>query len=169
MIPFVYKFEDIFDLVAADILTDLSKVIYYDYGHPLEIVNTLAEKTNNSDWKAKKYPLIMLFQDFKEYSHKDYEYEIKHLTIMIVTYTDPSFKAKDRYANTIVPTLYPIYESLLKHLETSTLIDWDGSKEKIDHVNWGKEGIFGSTANIFNDYLDAIQIDLKDIKVIKKC
>lgn len=170
MIPFVHIFEDIFDNVAAEILASTGIDIYYEYGHPLEIVNTLAEKTGHNSFKYKKYPLIMLFQDFNEDHDVAFDYSIRNITVIIATSTKPTYKAKDRYNNTFVPLLYPIYTSLIKNLRTSVNIDWEEKNHiKIDRLYWGKDGLYGNTGNVFNDYLDAIQIEIKEININNKC
>lgn len=170
-IPFVTVFRNIVSAVRAeyDVANNLKP--FYESGHPLEIVNTLAEKTRSKDFDTKKYPMIALFQDFTEQERDDgYEYTISELTIIICTETDPKFTSIQRYAATIVPVLYPIYELLKKYVNSSKLLDTAiRDKDKTDRLYWGKEGIYGSEANIFNDYIDAIEIKLLNIKKIKTC
>jgi len=171
MIPFVHIFEnDIFANTKTNVLAKFPNItqLYYEYGHPLEIINTLAEKTQSNVFKYKKYPLIMLFQDLDE-EHNKIGYKIPYTTIIIATPTNPTFKAKQRYDETFIPILYPIYESLIKNLEVSTFIGWDKEHTKIDRVYWGKNGIYGNTGNIFNDFLDAIEVNFKNLRIIKKC
>lgn len=145
---------------------------YYIYGHPREIAMRLSNKKGAVD-KFRKFPLIALFQDFQE-SHGSENYNIDYalpFTIVIVYKTDKTYVSETRYTNVFKPILYPIYENLLKKIDDSPYILTE-SLETIDHTKtdrlyWGVEGVYSSEGLIFNENLDAIQVDFEGLNVIR--
>lgn len=137
---------------------------FYMYGHPLEIINTLAKKDKHDVQKYNKYPIIALFQDFTETMGENQfvQSTVQDLNIIIAVNTSPDYVSSERYTNTFKPTLYPLYNLLIKHILKSK---WFNNidpglvpHKKTDHVFWGRPGLYGSERNIFNDTIDAIEI-----------
>lgn len=158
MSAFVDIFGTIVDGVRYDWDSDFLEP-YYLYGHPQDIFGILAEKDTDITFKFQKYPLICLFQDFEEESD-DARTTITGITIVIVTETSADYRAKDRYENIYIPTLQPLYESLISHIKKSKYVFNDDlyKHKKIDRLYWGKGDEFGNSGNIGNDKLDAIVI-----------
>jgi len=140
---------------------------YYLYGHPLEIFNILAEKSQSETYKYSKYPLIALYLDFTE--KKGYVDRATNVTIAIITETNPAFSSVNRYDNTFTPTLQPIYELFIEELKKSQYV-WSKEYEhtKTDRLYYGKEDTFGNSGNIGNDALDAIIITDLELQ-LNKC
>ena len=166
--------------VFCEILSDVRAIYdernveepYYLYGHPLDINNVLTQKSNNQEFKYKKYPLVALLQDFTE-THGSFSYfYTASPKIIIVNSTDRNYNSEQRYENVFKITLYPIYEYLIKKILDSRLIDATIIEQlphsKTDRLYWGKVGIQGNTGKIFNDYLDCIEIDFTDLKIIRQ-
>jgi hypothetical protein len=123
--------------------------------------------------KAEIFPAICLMMDFEEERNVD-GYDAKAtLSMVIMVSTNPAYISEDRYAANFIPTLYPLYDLFIEKLEASTELAVEkGSDElplhtKIDRLYWGKEGLYGNTANIFNDYIDAIEIKDLTLKIFK--
>ena len=160
-------------VVIVDIIKEIVEsmqvdgVPYYDHGHPIEMVNTLLEKDGNDTWKFKKYPLIYLRQDFKESMTNDGLYTtISNLDIFILNNTSMDYTSEQRYTNVLKPILYPLFEAFIKKVSQSTklanpVVDYD----KYDRLFWGTSAAMGNEANILNDPIDAIEINLIDLKV----
>lgn len=136
---------------------------YYIFGHYQEIANRLLEKDADTDFKFKKYPLIVLRMDFTEDVNQGMWRSA--LNVIIVNLTNPGYNAEQRYASVFKPLLYPLYEKFLKALRDSGLFSWDQKLEmsypphtKIDRPYWGTPGPQANLANIFNDPLDAVEI-----------
>jgi hypothetical protein len=171
----IYVVDEIGTVVSAvDALTSVSigKHINYMYGHPLEIINRLQLLTNSVDQKqrASKYPLVALFQDFEEQVGKEPGvYSEVSLHMIIANITEPQFITEQRYEKNFKPVLYPIYQELLRQIASpSQKLFFVEDEEliqhtKIDRVYWGKQGLYGGTANPFNDFLDCIEI--KDLRI----
>lgn len=152
----------------------------YLYGHKVEVTNRLLKKQQNNQLKDQLYPLIVLFLDIEEPIIGDViNYK---LNLVIVAKTNPNDNTAVRYQDTkpFKLILYPLFEAFMKSLSDSGLFFWptvtDKPKHtKIDRPFWGKAmtdelGIKQTEANIFNDYLDAIQIkNLEVNQKIKTC
>ena len=141
---------------------------FYEYGHPIEIFNILAQKSESETFKYKKYPLIALYQDFKEHVVNGIV-TVEGCTIVIMTETNPNYEAKNRYLNTFTPTLIPIYDLFIEKLKGSSYLASDDYYEhdKFDRLYWGKEDTFGNSGNIGNDALDAVVISGLNLRIIK--
>lgn len=136
---------------------------YYYFGHPLEIVNTLMEKDQSSQWKLKKYPAIFLFHNFEE-ERNNFISETE-LEIVIVTETQPHWKAADRYTNVFTPTLIPLYERFISELGRTVNITFSGEHKMKIYPFWGSE----ANANVANDCADAIVISGCKVKTFATC
>jgi hypothetical protein len=156
--------------VSANLTAQLQTVnpkftgVHYLHGHPLEIVETLAQMDSSKTLVFDKYPMVALFQDFKEPTGAGPGlYGTVKLNLVIACDTERNYTADERYCKTFEPILYPIYGELVRQiwksgyfmLYSTVLIKSD----KIDRVYWGKQGLYGSDANIFNDNLDAIELN----------
>lgn len=174
--PIVHVFEEIVQNVSNDILATLQiaqpkiTALNYQYGHPVEIIQTLAQYDKTPSKRNKKYPLIMLVQDFAEDRGRvDEYYSEANLRIVIAHHTNKDYKAEDRYANTFLPILYPIYDALMSEIANSryflipSVADIPHTKK--DRLYWGRESLNGTDANSFCDYLDAIEITNMRIRV----
>lgn len=145
--------------------------VHYMHGHPLEIAQTLAEKTKAGSYVFKKYPLIALLQDFPEKKTGEIGIESNvNLHFLICKGTDPTYKSSNRYEKNFKPFLYPIYEDFLKeihnHKRFSTIAEDAIKHTKIDRLFWGTHHEMQNKANIFLDHLDIIEI--KDLELIIK-
>ncbi len=145
--------------------------VQYYFGHYKEILETLQQKDGTS-LEFSKYPAVCLFMDFPETTGKAPGIAAEVKLQMIIAYaTDPNLKAAERYTKSFKPVLYPIYNSFIDELMRSGRI-MAPSKElishtKIDRLYWGRKGLFGNTGNVFNDYLDAIEIKDLNLKFYK--
>lgn len=130
---------------------------YYEYGTPKEVSNTLSKKINDI-FVHQKYPLIWLLIDIKSsYTISGYT---APLDIVICNYTVPTYKAAERTEKNFEPILYPLLDRFERAVIDSKLVSvLSPEYSQIDHYYWGKEGIYGHDGNIFNDHIDAIEIN----------
>lgn len=154
--------------------------INYLFGHRLEVNNRLLKQQQNKDLKEQRYPLIALFLDIEEPIVGDViNYK---LNLVIGAKTNPADTTEARYQDSkpFKTVLYPMYNAFMKSLSDSGLFFWptvaDNPKHtKIDRPYWGLAiaddmGVKKTEANIFNDFLDAIQIKGLEInQKIKTC
>jgi hypothetical protein len=166
-------FDDIVAAVRAEYDTTNNLEPYYIYGHPREIANRLALKDQDSVDKFRKFPLIVLIVDVEE-SHGNDDTRIDYTTsptLLIVTNTQPTYTSEERYDNTFKPTLYPIYELLVSKMNESPSLHTQSTDDiiytKIDRLFWGSATVNGNEGLIFNDFLDAIELNFSDLNIIK--
>ncbi len=144
--------------------------ITYMYGHPSELVLNLNSMLGDTYCGAIKYPAILLFQDFEErLKNRIYTAD---LHFIIVNSTIPTLKAHERYDKNFKPLLYPIYEQFIKVVKRRNAT-YDIDIRKIDRLYWGQKGLVyydeAGTKNVFNDYLDAIEVFINFKITEKKC
>lgn len=157
---------DLIGDVVTKVSTAMQSSIYYDFGHYSEVVKNLDERDKNITNKAK-YPLVWLVMDFEEQmGSKSGAYAELSLQLIIATDTNADYDMKQRRDNSFLPVLYPIYSELLNQFSKSTVFGMPATIEhtKVDRPYWGVQGGLGNgAANLFNDFIDAIQ--LKNFKV----
>ena len=118
------------------------------------------------------FPAVCLFHDFPEVM--GYERSLT-LQLVIITDTSKHYTTAERYTNTFDPILTPLYELFLKQLAKSDYVDSDSDSvlyfehTRWDRPYWGKDGIYGAVADIFNDFIDAIEIENLKLKILKTC
>ena len=152
--------------IIADTSLDwgtLAKKVYFMQGSLLEITNVLQSYTNSPSYKNKKYPLVILVRDVKEKLNK----QLNGLGtsfkchLLIITLTNPELRSDQREAQNFKPVLLPIFEELINQISKSKLFAMPTVKD-MDITKWDcyfygtKENI---KKNIFNDYVDAIDIE----------
>lgn len=163
------QYRPIVDIIR-DVVTCMASELpcYYEHGHRMEIINILSQKSANVNLKFEKYPLIALFQDFKEevtLSGRDVS-----LNIAIITDTRPEWMASERQVETFDKVLYPLWDLFFKYLQRSVHVDQNGfTYDKYDRMYWGKQAADGTESNIFNDTIDAIEIENLKLHIVEKC
>lgn len=181
MIPIVKIFEGVVQRVNLNLAGKLPSLapstgeIQYMHGHPLEIIQTLQQKDKGEVGRFEKYPLIALFQDFPEDSIATNIGIDEEATLhfIIAKGTKKDYKANERYEHNFIPFLYPIYEEFLRQIVAEKQFNVYSVKrlprQKWDRLYWGSSGLYGNEGNVFNDYLDCIEIKNLKIKLIERC
>lgn len=139
--------------------------VYYDYGHYDEVTRRLTSKDGSISQKGKKFPLIWLVMDFDEdFGSLSSGYcELPDLQIFIAMQTKNTTSTSERYEKVFLPRLYPVYDELKNQIADSGFFDIADPEEiihkKTDRPYWGVPDNHGNgTSNLFNDFIDAIQI-----------
>jgi len=163
--------KDVVSKVSTDLLSQLQTYdstitgVHFMNGHPLEIINRLVKREQNG-MQYDKYPLVCLFHDFPEKSFADGTIEAT-LHLAICRATDPNLIADERYEKNFKPVLYLIYEKFIDRLIHHKSFLGYAPKQtiKYDRLFWGSDKLVKGQANVFNDYLDAIEITNLTIKL----
>lgn len=160
---------DVFMSLQDGVQSRFGSSVNFMYGHPVEIVGQLQQMTGI--YEAEKWPLVALFQDFEEKKGDSLSIESSvNLNIIIAQMTLPTLTSPERYEQTFKPVLYPLYEAFINQVALSGQFSEREpgliKNVKIDHVYWGKKGLYGSSANTFNDYIDAIEIKDLQLKLL---
>jgi hypothetical protein len=146
---------------------------YYIYGHYLEITNRLDLKSRRAVDKFRIWPLIVLILDLKEKHDEsvNYIYSLDSISLYIVTPTpDKTATSPTRKETVFEPILYPLYWDLIEKIKESKAVSTPKNlleHEKYDRYGWGNETAYGNEGLVFNEFLDAIQINTSDIKVYR--
>ncbi len=145
--------------------------VYYQHGHILEIIETLKQRDQGGK-ELEKYPLVALLQDFPlKRGQLGIEGETT-LHFIIAMSTLPEYKADQRQARNFDPILYPIYEAFLKAIAASPFtMEYSVSKishTQIDRMYWGRDGLAGVEGNIFDDWIDCIELKDLSLKINRK-
>ncbi len=173
---------DIIEEIVESVQTDSDKPAslktdapYYMHGHPLEIHTILEEKGHSGTLKFERFPLIALIQDFDEENNQDASPSKAELRIIIAQVTDPNFDITQRYDSTFRTVLGPLYDLLIKHIvESGWFKNCSASlcpHTKTDRPYWGREIDGNSQENIWNEFIDAIEIrNLQlDLRLKRNC
>lgn len=172
------EFESIVAAVSAKLTPQLQLVddkitgVHYQYGHPLEIINTIGMLDEGKTSKYKRYPLVAFFLDSKIKRGSEvgiYGEQTVNMAI-IRACKDANQNAKERDEFNFIPVLTPIYIELMEQIAFRGDLLKVISAESIEHeatnrYYWGKEGLFGNDGNIFNDWVDAIEINNMKLKI----
>ena len=167
----VLRTGDLFQIKNGSVL--YGNKVFYQYGHPLEIVNTLTEMSKEQSISACKYPILALFTDISEDKTDPKFYcKVNDLHLIIATLTDNTYLADQRIEQNFKPILHPIYDEFINQLSKNRNIevDYTGSIPHIstDRLYWGRNGLFGNDSNIFNDYIDCIEITKLKLNIKKQ-
>lgn len=135
--------------------------VYYKYGHPLEIVKRLQELSNSPTEAHKKFPLIILFTDITIEKDIPGFYGSTRLRMLVCNYTQPEYVSEERTEENFKPVLHPIKDELIKQIGMHSQFTYDNelTYEETDMYFYGSQI---NNKNIFNDYIDAIE--LKNIR-----
>lgn len=147
------------------------KDLFYMYGHPLEIVNRLQVLSTSKTKQLQQFPLIALFTDIPLVVNTTGIYGTANLKLIIATSTKPEYSSEERLENTFKKILYPIQDIFLdevyKHRQFTYELDL--AYTTTDRFFWGKTGLYGNEGNMFNDYIDAIEISNLIVNIKNKC
>lgn len=157
----------------AEVVTKVSAVtnagadpfpVFFDYGHYNEVVKNLNIKKGSISSKANRYPLIWLIMDFEERKGKTLGvYAELNANLLIAVPTNTNYTMGQRKEKVFLPRLYPIYEQLLRQISKSPAFRMPPidriEHTKIDRPYWGGQDRMGmGDANLFEDFIDAVQI-----------
>lgn len=174
---------DVFDEIVAKVSDTLTAQlqaidtnitgVHYEHGHIREIVHTLTHKDQVMETRMSRYPLVALIQDFPErVSDQPGIQSDVTLNLILAKMTDQNYRASERYEFNFKPFLYPLYSELMHEIWRHPSIMAKSADQiqhtKIDRVFWGREGVYGSEANIFNDWIDCIEIRDLRLKINAK-
>jgi hypothetical protein len=146
--------------------------VSFEHGHILEIIKTLSQKNASNEYLYKRFPLIAMIQDTPINRGGFGLNGEANLHLLILNSTDRNYVAEERKEKNFKPVLYQIYESLFKQISYSPYI-FDHSistmsHTQIDRYYWGKDGLAGMDGNIFNDWVDCIEIKNLKLKLSRK-
>lgn len=149
------------------------ETINYQYGHKRELIETLVGMSKEEENRVLKYPLVYLVQDFSETRGKEPGiYADVSLNILFVHHTVNTSKIKARYEKVFKPVLYPIYYEFMEQLSKHPQIHVEDPRrirhKKTDRSYWGRQAVGGNDGLKLTDFVDAIEVEDLQIKILFK-
>lgn len=147
---------DLFERVVQKMNDNLDFTVYYQYGRAPEVINSLTIMEKNPESSVTKYPLVYLVMPFTEDNDTMEQEATVDLHVILIAKTRQEWRAAKRYAEVFKPTLYPMYDELIRQIALSSYFQ-EHSEYSIKHskTDWPH---FGEKGNFCNDFTDAIDI-----------
>jgi hypothetical protein len=145
--------------------------VFFSWGSLSELVDRIGILTDLQVSANKKFPLIHLFTDIPKTKSVDGSYLWDcELHLIIANITEKKYDSEQRQANNFRPILYPVLFEFEQQIKNSSYfvsaynLDW----QTTDRYKWGRDGIIGVDGNnLFEDYIDCIEIQNFNLKVKK--
>jgi len=153
--------EDVLSAIVANIHYNTADV-FFDYGNYIEIANKLSEKNRNNT----KYPLFVLIEDVTETeTDEDGVYKIYNFNMIIAYNTLAKYSTQERLTNIFKLVLQPLYRQLLDQMKSSGKFKIE--KDYIEHTKTNRYFLGSQTPNQnqLNDFVDAIEINFRNVKL----
>jgi hypothetical protein len=163
------QFNITLESVATNNVVSLELIIQFIHGHLIDVIERLAIMSKDPTVKDIRFPLFILPQDISEPGSASFNSEPKP-SIIICTDTKVEFSASERYDNSFDISLYNLAKRFLKMLELSEDVYFrKRNRNWIDRLYWGREAVGGNEANKLNDFVDGIELQELEIKVLQNC
>lgn len=135
-----------------------------------EINEVLTIMSQQTSLDGKQWPLFALLMSFPENKATSVGIDgTEDLNIIIARRGNNTDKTPARYTNNFKPVLYPIYLEFLNQLYLDKRFDTQIAENiphtKIDYPYYNAD----KESNVFNSYVDAIQIKIKLKILLKNC
>lgn len=132
--------------------------VHYQYGHYTDVRQRLM--TDGKVNPDVRYPLVVLFEDFRLVNRELGLIGIADLKIIILHTSSKSYTRQQREDQVFLPVLVPIYDEFMKQLKYSGFFMQYGPfrHNRIDRPHWGDPGIYGNKGYLFDEVLDGIEI-----------
>lgn len=150
--------------------------VKFDVGHYVEVTKNLVLKDQAIKPESRdKYPIIWLVGDYDEYMNNfPNKYARTSLHLIIGTNTTAQYDMNDRRDKSFLPILYPIYALLLDEIQREPKFGRPKTRRlthrKTNRPYWGRQDSFSNgKANLWNDFIDAIEIRDLNIQLNNLC
>jgi hypothetical protein len=139
--------------------------VHYLYGHYPDIRERLLQLGKAESGKDKRYPLIVLFEDFRVLNKVLGLYGVGDIKLMILWPSGKAVTREQREAS-FKDILDPIYIEFFRQLKISGFFMQYGpfDHKRIDRPHWGDAAIYGNKGYLFDEILDGIEISDLQLK-----
>lgn len=159
---------EVMETIVSNIdVSDIPEInsVHYDFGNYIEIANKLSKKNKNN----LKYPLFALILDVSETeSENNQVYKSYSLNMIIAYNTLKNYSSQERRDNIFKPILQPLYRKLLQGIKQDGYFNI--SNNFVSHTKYDRYFLGSETPNQnkLNDYIDAIEIEFRDLELYKQ-
>jgi len=159
-------FTTIVDTVSDNISEQIGASVKFKHGTWDHVISRLIAESKATSSKNERYPLIILIHNFEEVISDDYLGIDVSLDFCICTQSQTGLLSDERYSQSYLPILYPIYAEFMQVVADSQYFDGYKSKwyphTKIDDLHMGDDG---KRAYKLPDILDGIFIQGLKLKI----
>lgn len=166
------QITEIIESVVSNIdVSDISGVdaVHFDFGNFIELANKLSKKNRHN----QKYPLFALILDVKESELDEPVYKSYDFKMIIAYNTENDYTSQQRRDNVFKPILQPLYRKFINEILLNRDHYFVIENKFIDHDKYDRYylGTENINQNQFNDFVDAIELDIRNLKITKdfKC
>ena len=165
--------SDIMQTIVSRVTAEMGYTVHFQQGHMLEIVDIVKQMSVDQNI-SHRYPIIALKHDIKQ----PYKYLVGteiYCTMYIITLSKADYIAKQRIELIFKPFLYQIRDEFINQIARSGYFEEQSAEEvasKItayDRLFWGNQLVMGNDGNIFDDWVDAIELDISGLTVMDGC
>jgi hypothetical protein len=169
----VKVWEDIVARTSARVLAQLQAVnplitaVHYKYGHYTDIKQELSAGMKNPFKNTEKYPLIVLFEDFRVDKRTPGMQGIANMIVMILFTSKAEFTRQQREDLVFIPIIQPIYEALLVEMKISGAFKYYGSQPphtETDRPHWGDPSLYKNNGYLLGDCLDGKELGFSQLQ-----
>jgi len=145
-------------LATLQAVDPLITAVHYQYGHYNDVKERLLQKGKTD--KPNRYPLIVLFEDFRVLNRVPGIFGIADVKIIILHTSSKSYTRQQREDSVFNPVLVPIYEAFLTQLRVRGFFMQYGpfKHTRIDRPHWGDPGQYQNNGYLFDEVLDGIEL-----------
>jgi hypothetical protein len=175
--------QTVVDQVSAEMVDYLKAIdinytgVRFDYGHPADLIEKLTSLSKTEANRYKAYPMVGLFLDFPEKKGTDLLIDsATSLNMFIAVGTQKKYLPYERTQQTFKPILIPIRDKLIEKISDSPYISVVEDRlfkyTSTMRYQWGKGGLEyynNGQKNIFNDFIDAIELTNFELNFLKNC
>jgi hypothetical protein len=153
------------DIVENNFILDCA----YQYGFWPEIAANLKNTGRDQTLATASYPFVMVSVGYKEQKESDNQnaFSVVDLDIYIIAKSDKNLTTLQRETQIYDAILYPLYDELFTWLKKSPYILTDFNKIPHEAQNMYYLRTMGGEQNQLNDFVDGIEINIKDFKINK--
>lgn len=153
---------------------DCVEDVNFQKGHRLEVVNTIKEMDKDPNLRKLKFPMFALFTDITVQYNRYPDYDGVTLSMVIAHRTEKDYNTAEREVYVFQPFLRPLFNYFAAELYSSSIFaitdeDKDIKLAGTERFYWGKTGLYGNVGGIFQEYVDAIELNNLDLKIHKIC
>lgn len=152
-----------------EIVSQFTLSCNYQFGYWPEIAANLKNVGRDQTLSAARYPFVMVSAGYIENKDPDNRNALStsDLDVYIVDRSSKGLTTLQRETQIYDAILYPLYEELFERLEKSPYI-----LTNFGHIEHTCQNLYylqsmGENQNQLNDFVDAIEIKIKDFKINK--
>lgn len=171
----VDEFRKIVERTSTRVLPQLQAynalitAVHYDFGHYTDVREKLKQQAKNPQNNTERYPLIVVFEDFKVDKRRIGIQGVAGLTAIILFTSKKDMTRQQRETQVFIPIIQPIYEAFLVEIKNSGVFKFYGPTPphtEIDRPHWGDPGLYRNGEYLLGDCLDGKELQFSQLETL---